>query len=55
MSLIINKSKALKPKEGKVIKHVSHLEKKGIEMVKSIAKEFGQQSKKNKPKKIFFI
>jgi len=54
MTLIINKSRMLKPKEGKVIKHVSHLEKKGIEMVKSIAKEFGQQSKKMKPKKMYF-
>lgn len=54
MTLIINKSRALKPKIGKIIKHVSHLEQKGIDMVKSIAKEFGQQSKKNKPKKMYF-
>jgi len=54
MTLIINKSRTLVPKSGKVIKHVSHMEKKGIDMVKDIAKQFGQQSKKMKPKKIYF-
>jgi hypothetical protein len=54
MSLIINKSKSLKPKQGKEIRYISHVEQKGIELVKSIAKQFGEQSKKNKPKKIYF-
>jgi hypothetical protein len=54
MAIIINKSKILTPKQGKIIKHISHIEKKGIDMVKSIAKQFGEQSKKNKPKKIYF-
>ena len=52
MTLIINKSKILQPKVGKVIRHVGETEKKVIDMVKSIAKQFGEQSKKQKPKKI---
>ncbi len=55
MPLIINKSRVLKPKEGKVIKHVANPEKKVIDMVKSIAKDFGKQSKKHKPKKMYFL
>jgi len=54
MTLIINKSRHLVPKTGKIIRHVSHMEKKGIEMVKDIAKQFGETSKKIKPKKIIF-
>ncbi len=54
MTLIINKSKFLSPKPGKVIRPISHMENKSIDMVKTIAKQFGQQSKKNKPKKIYF-
>lgn len=54
MTLILNKSKSLKPKSGKEIRYISHIEKKGIEMVKNIAKQFGEQSKKMKPKKMLF-
>ena len=54
MPIILNKSKMLKPNNGKEIRYISNIEKKGIDMVKNIAKEFGQQSKKNKPKKMFF-
>ena len=52
MGLILGKSKALKPNGVKVIKHVSHPEANAIKMVTEIAKTFGQQSKKWKPKKI---
>lgn len=51
MPIILNKSKALVPKTGKEIRYISHIEQKGIELVKQIAKAFGEQSKKNKPKK----
>lgn len=54
MTMIINKSKILKPNGGKEIRYISHMEKKGIDMVKSIAKQFGLESKKQKPKKILF-
>lgn len=54
MSLVINKAKSLIKKDGKEIRYISYVEKKGIEMVKSIAKQFGEQSKKNKPKKMYF-
>lgn len=54
MVLIINKAKSLIKKEGKEIRYISHVESKGIEMVKNIAKQFGEQSKKNKPKKMYF-
>lgn len=54
MTLILGKSKALKPQPGKEIRHVGELEKKAIEMTTKIAKDFGLQSKQLKPKKIIF-
>jgi len=54
MALILNRSKMLKPNRGKEIRYISHIEKKSIDLVKSIAKQFGEQSKKQKPKKIYF-
>jgi hypothetical protein len=54
MTLIVNKSRALKPKVGRVIKNIGYVEQKGIDMVKEIAKSFGEQSKKQKPKKMYF-
>ncbi len=54
MPLILGKSKVLKPKEVKYIKYIGHPERKGIEMANQIAKDFGLQSKKMKPKKIIF-
>lgn len=52
MPIIIGKSKGLKPKEVKEIRYIGHPERKGIEMATKIAKDFGLQSKKMKPKKI---
>lgn len=52
MPLILGKSKALVPKNVKVIKHIGHPEKQAISVATQIAKEFGQISKKMKPKKI---
>lgn len=52
MGLVLGKSKALVPKDVKIIKHIGHPEKKYTEMVTKIAKEFGQVSKKMKPKKL---
>ena len=52
MTLIIGKSKPLVPRGVKVIKHIGHPEQKAIEITKQIAKSFGDQSKKMKPKKI---
>ena len=52
MGLVLGKSKALVPKGVKVIKHVGHPENNAVKMVTEIAKAFGQQSKKTKPKKI---
>ena len=52
MGLILGKSKALVPKGVKVIKHVGHPEANAIKLTTDIAKAFGQQSKKIKPKKI---
>jgi hypothetical protein len=54
MTLILGKSKALKPKPGKEIRHVGELEQKAIAMTKEIAKQFGVQSKQMKPKKMIF-
>ena len=54
MTMIINKSKMLTPKQGKIIKNVGHVEQKATQMVKDIAKSFGLQSKKMKPKKMMF-
>ena len=52
MSLILGKSKALIPKGIKEIRHIGSTEKRAIEMTKAIAKSFGLQSKKMKPKKM---
>ena len=51
MPLILGKCMALKP--GKGIREIRYrnVEKNGIELAKGIAKEFGKQSKKMKPKK----
>jgi hypothetical protein len=54
MGLILGKSKALKPKGVKEIKVLSSPEKKATELAVRIAKSFGEQSKKYKPKKMFF-
>lgn len=55
MGLILGKSKALKPKNVKVIKHIGSTEANAIKLTTDIAKAFGQQSKKMKPKKMFFL
>lgn len=52
MGLVLGKSKALVPKGIKEIRHVGYTEKRAIELTKEIAKSFGLQSKKMKPKKI---
>ncbi len=52
MGVILGKSRALQPKAVKIIKHVGHPERKAISVATQIAKEFGQISKKLKPKKI---
>jgi hypothetical protein len=54
MPVILGKSKALVPKGTKEIRHVFHPERKATDLAIKIAKDFGQQSKKMKPKKIFF-
>lgn len=54
MGLVLGKSKALVPKGIKEIRHVGSTEKTAIELTKQIAKSFGLQSKKMKPKKIIF-
>ena len=54
MGVILGKSKALVPRPMKEIRHVGHAEKKMAEMATKIAKQFGQISKKTKPKKIIF-
>lgn len=54
MPVILGKSRPLTPKGIKEIKVMSHIEKRGIKLVEDIAKSFGQQSKKMKPKKIFY-
>jgi hypothetical protein len=51
MPIILGKSKALKPKGIKEIRVLVHPEKTAIEVAKQIAKSFGEQSKKLKPKK----
>lgn len=53
MGVILGKSKALVPKPMKEIKYIGHAEKKATQMAVDIAKQFGQQSKKMKPKKMF--
>ncbi len=52
MGLILGKSKALVPKGIKEIRHKGSLEQNAIDMTRKIAKDFGLQSKKTKPKKI---
>jgi len=52
MGVILGKSKALTPKGVKEIRAASNIEKKITQMTVDIAKSFGQQSKKIKPKKI---
>lgn len=54
MGLVLGKSKALVPKNVKVIKHIGHPEANAIKLVTKIAKDFGQQSIKVKPKKMIF-
>jgi hypothetical protein len=53
MTIILNKSKILKPNNIKEIRYIHNTEKKVIEMAKSIAKDFGAKSKKQKKKIIF--
>jgi hypothetical protein len=52
MPVILGKSKALKPNNPREIRYVGSPEKKAIEITKEIARQFGLQSKKVKPKKI---
>lgn len=52
MGVILGKSKALVPKNVKVIKHVGSAEQNSIKLATDIAKSFGLQSKKQKPIKI---
>jgi hypothetical protein len=52
MGLVLGKSKALVPKNVKVIKHVGDAEQAAIRLTKEIAKQFGLQSKKQKPVKM---
>jgi len=54
MGVILNKGKMLVPKPMKEIRYIGHPEKNLTKMSVDIAKAFGQQSKKNKPKKMFF-
>lgn len=54
MGVILGKSRALKPKPMREIRYIGHAEKKVTQMAIDIAKQFGQQSKKMKPKKIMF-
>jgi hypothetical protein len=51
MPVILGKSKSLKPGEGIREIRYRNVEQNGIELAKNIAREFGQQSKKMKPKK----
>lgn len=52
MGVILGKSKSLKPSGTKEIRYLGHPEKKAIKLATDIAKSFGLQSKKMKPKKI---
>lgn len=51
MPLILGKSKALKPNGVREIKVKCNPERSAIELTKQIAKSFGEQAKKIKPKK----
>lgn len=53
MPVILGKSKSLIPKGIKEIRY-NNVEKKALQMSIEIAKEFGKQSKKMKPKKLLF-
>lgn len=55
MGIILGKSKPLTSKGIKEIRYIGNHEKRAIEMVTNIAKEFGEQSKKQKKKKIYFL
>jgi hypothetical protein len=55
MALILNKSKALKPKIGKVIRHITPMEQKGIDMVKNIAKQFMNNLRKINLRRCIFV
>lgn len=54
MPVILNKSKFLTPRHVKEVRYIGPIEKKTLDMAKAIAKDFGLQSKKQKPKKIIF-
>lgn len=54
MPVILNKSKFLSPRFTKEIKYIGLIEKKALNMARAIAKDFGIQSKKQKPKKTIF-
>jgi hypothetical protein len=51
MPLILGKSKTLRPNNPKEIRYVGSPENKAIQLTKEIARQFGLQSKKVKPKK----
>ena len=52
MGVVLGKSKSLTPKPMKEIRYLGHPEKNAIKLTTDIAKSFGAQSKKAKPKKI---
>jgi len=54
MGIVLGKSKSLIPKPMKEIKYTNKTENNAIKLATNIAKSFGQQSKKIKPKKIIF-
>lgn len=54
MGVILGKSKPLVPRGTKEIRYIGHVEKKAVQMAKDIAKSFGQQTRKQRPKKIIF-
>lgn len=51
MPVILNKSKFLTPRHVKEVKFMGNIEKKALQMSIEIAKQFGEQAKKNKQKK----
>jgi hypothetical protein len=54
MPVVLGKSKSLVPRGIKEIRYVGHVEKKCLAMSLEIARQFGEKSKKMKPKKIYF-
>jgi hypothetical protein len=52
MGVILGKSRPLVPRPMKEIRYIGHPERKATQMAYEIAKQFGIQSKKAKPKKI---